>query len=50
MTQFEVMALRLLCKILMRLLQMPGARGTLPDQQYIDNVQGLIETAKESNK
>ena len=50
MTQFEIVALRLLCKILNRMLQVPGARGTIDDLHYIDEVQVIIHKAKEANK
>ena len=46
MTQFEIITLQLLCKILTRLIQMPGARGTLPDLQYITQTLDHIEASK----
>lgn len=46
MTHFETVVLHLLCKILMRLLQAPGARGTLQDAQYIEKTLASIEESK----
>ena len=50
MTYFETTVLHLLCKILTRLLQMPGARGTLQDTLYINQVRDALEPTKEANE
>ena len=46
MTRFETIVLHLLCKILTRMLQAPGARGTLPDALYIKDIEILLEVSK----
>ena len=49
-THFETVVLQLLCKILMRALQAPGARGTLQDTLYINQVMDSLKPKEEANE